>query len=193
MATTALAGALVAVVTAPPATADASTAVSLTTSSSSWQPALDDLLSAMQQAAAHDAALPYAPPDSTDTVMTMLQNTNYELLISGLSRVTELFNGVFFQSPEVVAGDAANPRQYFDFFTPDIYYHVTAGLAPGATYALTGTLGGATEHFSISTEAITAGTAQTKDTLELGDGLTVNPNGTFTVYIGPTEPSGAVN
>jgi hypothetical protein len=33
-----------------------------------------------------------------------------------LSRVTELFNGVFFQSPEAVAGDAADSRQYFQFF-----------------------------------------------------------------------------
>jgi hypothetical protein len=35
---------------------------------------------------------------------------------SRLSRVTELFNGVFFQSPEAVAGDAADSRQYFQFF-----------------------------------------------------------------------------
>lgn len=125
--------------------------------------------------------------------MTILQNTNYQLLMAGISRVTELVNGWFFQSPEVVAGDAANPRQYFDFFTPGIYYHVTAGLAPGATYLLTGQLGGATEHFSISTEAITAATAQTKDTLELGDNLVVNPGGSFTVVIGPTDVGGAVN
>jgi hypothetical protein len=52
---------------------------------------------------------------------------------------------------------------------------------------------GETEDLSISSEAITAGTAQTEATLELGSNLVVNPNGTFTVYIGPTEPSGAVN
>jgi hypothetical protein len=190
IATTALAGVLLMVITAPQATADTSAADS---SSSSLQPAIDNLIDAMQQAVAQDSALPFATPDSDAMLLPDLQNTNYELLMSGLSRVTELFNGVFFQSPEVVAGDAADSRQYFDFFTPDIYYDVTAGLAPGATYELTGTLGGGTEELSISSEAITAGTAQTEATLELGDNLVVNPNGTFTVYIGPTEPSGAVN
>jgi hypothetical protein len=193
IATTALAGALLMMITAPRATADTSAADLLTSSSSSLQPAIDNLLDAMQQAVALDSALPFATPDSDAMLLPDLQNTNYELLMSGLSRVTELFTGVFFQSPEVVAGDAADSRQYFDFFTPDIYYDVTAGLAPGATYELTGTLGGGTEDLSISSEAITAGTAQTEATLELGSNLVVNPNGTFTVYIGPTEPSGAVN
>ena len=99
----------------------------------------------MQQAVTYDASLPFATPDSDAMLLTGLQNTNYELLSAGLSRVTELFNGVFFQSPEVVAGDAADSRQYFQFFTPDIYYHATAGLAPGATYELTGTVGKGTE------------------------------------------------
>jgi hypothetical protein len=187
IATTALAGALSMMITAPQAAADVSAA------DSSLQPAINNLLNAMQLAVTQDEALPFATPDSDAMLLPDLQNTNYELLMSGLSRVTELFNGVFFQSPEVVAGDAADSRQFFDFFTPDIYYDVTAGLAPGATYELTGTLGGGTEEFSISSEAITGGTAQTEATLELGDNLVVNPNGTFTVYIGPSEPSGAVN
>jgi hypothetical protein len=194
IATTALAGALAMVITASRATADESAAVtSPSGSSESFQPALDHLLQAMQQAVAYDSALPFATPASDATLMTTLQDTNYELLMAGLSRATELFDGWFFQSPEVVAGDAANPRQYFDFFTPDIYYSVTAGLAPGATYELTGTVGGGTEGLSISSEAITGGAVQTQSSLQLGDNLVVNPNGTFTVDIGPIEPSGAVN
>ncbi|PQM49137.1 hypothetical protein C1Y40_00635 [Mycobacterium talmoniae] len=167
--------------------------IRLTADDASWQPALDQLLDAMQQAVAQDSALPFATPDSAATLMTSLQNTNYELLMAGISRVTELFNGWFFQSPEVVGGDAADPRQYFQFFTPDIYYHATAGLAPGATYELTGTVGGGTEALAIATEEITGSTAVSKSSLELGHNLVVNPNGTFTVYIGPTDPSGAVN
>lgn len=163
------------------------------TAGDSFQPALDQLLNVMQQAVAYDSSLPFATPESDATLMTGLQNTNYELLSAGLSRVTELFNGVFFQSPEAVAGDAANPRQYFQFFTPDIYYHATAGLAPGATYELTGTVGGGTEGLAIATEAITGSTAVSKSVLELDHNLVVNPDGTYTVYIGPTEPSGAVN
>ena len=167
--------------------------VTLTSVSAGVQQAIDSLLAVMQQAAANDAALPFATPDGVAMLMTGLQNTNYELLMAGVSRVTELFDGWFFQSPEVMAGDAANPRQYFQFFTPDIYYHATAGLAPGATYELTGTLGGGTEAFAIATEQITGSQAVSKESLELGSNLVVNPDGTFTVYIGPTAPSGAVN
>lgn len=167
--------------------------VRLTAGDDSFQPALDQLLNVMQQAVAYDSSLPFATPESNAMLLTGLQNTNYELLSAGLSRVTELFNGVFFQSPEAVAGDAANPRQYFQFFTPDIYYHATAGLAPGATYELTGTVGGGTEGLAIATEAITGSTAVSKSVLELDHNLVVNPDGTYTVYIGPTEPSGAVN
>src|ERR1700728_35972 len=167
MTTTALAGALSVVMAAPHAAADPS----------SYQPALDQLLDAMQQAANYDAALPFATPDSDAMLMTGLQNTNYELLSAGLSRVTELFNGVFFQSPEAVAGDAADSRQYFQFFTPDIYYHATAGLAPAATYELTRTLGKGTQALAIATEAITGSTAVSKESLELDHGLVVNPDG----------------
>jgi hypothetical protein len=183
MAATGLAGALILTMTAPRATAD----------TPAYQPALDQLLEAMQQAVTYDSSLPFATPDSDAMLMTGLQDTNYELLSAGLSRVTELFDGVFFQSPEVVAGDAADSRQYFQFFTPDIYYHATAGLAPGATYELTGTVGKGTEALAIATEAITGSTAVSKESLELDHGLVVNPDGTFTIDIGPTEPSGAVN
>jgi len=182
LATTALAGAVTMAITAPPAQADPA-----------YQPALDQLLEAIQQAAAHDAGLPFATAGSDAMLMTDLQNTDYELLSAGLSRVTELFNGVFFQSPEAVATDAADSRQYFQFFTPDIYYHTTAGLAPGATYELTGTVGKGTEALAIATESVTGSTAVSKQSLELDHGLVVNPNGTFTVDIGPTEPTGAVN
>ncbi len=189
----ALAGAgVIAASPAPPSPAHIFS-IRLADSSSSFQPALDQLLDAMQQAVAYDSALLFATPDGDATLLTDLQDTNYELLSAGLSRVTELFNGVFFQSPEAVAGDAADPRQYFQFFTPDIYYHATAGLAPDATYELTGTVGGGTEALAIATEAVTGSTAVSESSLELGHNLVVNPDGTFTVDIGPTEPSGAVN
>jgi hypothetical protein len=183
IAAAACAGAVVMAAAAPHATAD----------SASYQPALDQLLDAMQQAVAYDSGLPFATADSDTMLLTGLQNTNYELLSAGLSRVTELFNGVFFQSPEAVATDAADSRQYFQFFTPDIYYHATAGLAPGATYELTGTVGKGTEALAIATEAITGSTAVSKESLELDHNLVVNPDGTFTVDIGPIEPTGAVN
>lgn len=187
----AVGGALSMVMGTPLGTAGGSApAVTLT---AGYQQALDALLDAMKQAQAYDLSLPYASPGDADTLMTMLRNTNYQLITTGLSRVTELFNGVFFQSPEVVAGNVADSRQYFDYFTPDINYHVTAGLAPGATYVLTGTLGGATEHMSISTMAVTGATAHTIEDLELNHGLVVDDKGNFTIYIGPEAPAGAVN
>ncbi|UVO11132.1 hypothetical protein NM962_14120 [Mycobacterium sp. SVM_VP21] len=176
-----------------PAPLTRSMPVALASVSAGVQQAIDDLLAVMQQAATNDAALPFATPDGVAMLMTGLQDTNYELLMAGISRVTELFDGWFFQSPEVIAGDAADPRQYFQFFTPDIYYHATAGLAPGATYEVTGTLGGGTEAFAIATEQITGSQAVSKESLELGSNLVVNPDGTFTVYVGPNAPSGAVN
>lgn len=163
------------------------------TATDGFQPAIDALLEVMRQTVEYDMALPYAIPGSEDNVMEMVRNTNYQLLSAGLSRVTNLFNGVFFQSPEVIAGNATEPRQYFDFFTPDIYYRVTAGLAPGATYVLHGTIGDGTEHFAISTQAVTGGTAQAIQDLELNEGLVLNPDGSFTVYIGPEAPAGALN
>lgn len=176
-----------------PAPLTRSMPMALASVSAGVQQAIDDLLAVMQQAATNDAALPFATPDGVAMLMTGLQDTNYELLMAGISRVTELFDGWFFQSPEVIAGDAADPRQYFQFFTPDIYYHATAGLAPGATYEVTGTLGGGTEAFAIATEQITGSQAVSKESLELGSNLVVNPDGTFTVYVGPNAPSGAVN
>ena len=173
--------ATMAAITIQPAPVARSIPVALTAVSAAVQQAIDDLLAVMHQAAADDAALPFATPDGVAMLMTGLQNTNYELLMAGVSRVTELFDGWFFQSPEVIAGDAADPRQYFQFFTPDIYYHATAGLAPGATYELTGTLGGGTEAFAVATEQITGSQAVSKESLELGSNLVVNPDGTFTV------------
>lgn len=193
IAAAALGSALSMVVGSPaPATAGIAPAVALT-ATSGFQPAIDALIAEMQRLVDLNMTLPYAMPGSEDNLMLMLQNTNYQLLSAGLSRVTQLFNGVFFQSPEVIAGNATDSRQYFDFFTPDIYYRVNAGLAPGATYVLHGTLGGGTDHFAISTQAITGGTAQAIEDLELGKGLVLNPDGTFTVYIGPEAPAGAVN
>ncbi|MEB3022834.1 hypothetical protein [[Mycobacterium] crassicus] len=191
IAAAAVGSALSMVVGAPLGTAGSTApAVTLT---AGYQQALDALLDAMKQAQAYDLSLPYASPGDADTLMAMIQNTNYQLITTGLSRVTELFNGVFFQSPEVVAGNVADSRQFFDYFTPDINYHVTAGLAPGATYVLTGTLGGATEHMSISTMAVTGATAHTIEDLELNHGLVVDAKGNFTIYIGPEAPAGAVN
>ncbi|MDQ1749765.1 MAG: hypothetical protein QOE71_821, partial [Pseudonocardiales bacterium] len=73
VATTALAGELSVAMTVPHASAD-----------SSYQPALDQLLDVMQQAANYDSALPFATPDSDAMLLTGLQNTNYELLSAGL-------------------------------------------------------------------------------------------------------------
>ncbi|WP_237160387.1 DUF1214 domain-containing protein [Mycolicibacter engbaekii] len=193
MAAAAVGTALSLVVGAPQAHATAASPAVALTATDGFQPAIDALLEVMRQTVEYDMALPYAIPGSEDNVMEMIRNTNYQLLSAGLSRVTNLFNGVFFQSPEVIAGNATEPRQYFDFFTPDIYYRVTAGLAPGATYVLHGTVGDGTEHFAISTQAVTGGTAQAIEDLELNEGLVLNPDGSFTVYIGPEAPAGALN
>jgi hypothetical protein len=123
---TTMAGALVMLIAAPQATT--ARPVELVNTSSSLQATIDQILAEMQQAEAYDSGLPFATPASNAMLPTILQNQNYELLTSILSRVKP---GLFFQSPEQVAADAADPRQYFGYFTPDIYYYVTAGLDPG--------------------------------------------------------------
>lgn len=78
MTTTALAGALLMAITASPATAD----------TSALQPAIDNLLEAMQQAVVLDPALPFATPDSDATLLTDLQHTNENMseLVSATPR-----------------------------------------------------------------------------------------------------------
>lgn len=187
LSTAMMAGAAAMLLTAPPSSADTPTAAS------SLDPVIDQILANMQQVVTTDEALPFATASSDATLLTSVQNTNYELLMSLVSADTLGVSG-FFQSPEAVAGDAANSREFFQFFTPDIYYRVAAGLDPQSTYQLTGTVGGGTEGLSISLEQLGSGSASAADSsLQLDSNLVVNPDGTFTVDIGPTEPSGAVN
>jgi hypothetical protein len=63
MAATSLPGAVLMMIGAPHAAADTSATDLVSSSSSSYQPALDQLLDAMQQAVAYDSALPFATPD----------------------------------------------------------------------------------------------------------------------------------
>ena len=86
MAATSLPGAVLMMIGAPHAAADTSAADLVSSSSSSYQPALDQLLDAMQQAVAYDSAL-----------LTGLQNTNYELLSAGLG---SLLDETVFSTPQ---------------------------------------------------------------------------------------------
>ena len=55
------------------------------------------LLDAMRQAVAYDSALPFATPDSDASLLTDLQNTNYELLSAGLG---SLLDETVFSTPQ---------------------------------------------------------------------------------------------
>ena len=97
MAATSLPGAVLMMIGAPHAAADTSATDLVSSSSSSYQPALDQLLDAMQQAVAYDSALPFATPDSDASLLTDLQNTNYELLSAGLG---SLLDETVFSTPQ---------------------------------------------------------------------------------------------
>lgn len=191
--TTALTGALAVVVTAPSACAEATTAsVALTSVDSSLQPVIDQILANMQQAQNGFEALPFATPDSNATLLGSLQATNYEILMAaGFSQVTH--GQVFFQVPEVTAGDSAAYRPYFQFFTPDIYYRTAGGFDPNATYELTGSVGQGTGGMALMPIIVGDSSAEGGGALELDSSLSVNPDGTFTVFIGPEKPDDAVN
>ena len=77
MAATSLPGAVLMMIGAPHAAADTSAADLVSSSSSSYQPALDQLLDAMQQAVAYDSALPFATPDSDASLLTDLVMAQY--------------------------------------------------------------------------------------------------------------------
>ena len=60
------------------------------------------LLDAMQQAVAYASALPFATPDSDASLLTDLQNTNYELLSAGLGSLLD--ETVFDPNTGIIAG-----------------------------------------------------------------------------------------
>ncbi|WP_133164948.1 hypothetical protein [Mycolicibacter virginiensis] len=192
LATTALTGALVLGVTAQQAAPVATLPVALVSADSSLQPVIDQILANMQLAQQGFEALPFATPDSNAMLLASLQATNFQLLMSsGLSQLTH--GQVFVQVPEVTAGDSAAYRPYFQFYTPDIYYRTAQGFDPNATYELTGTVGKGTGGMALMPITVGGSSAEGGGALELGSGLTVNPDGTFTVFIGPERPDGAVN
>jgi hypothetical protein len=152
--------------------------------------AVNEMRDAMQQAQDYDSGLDFAAPGSIAMLPDALRGTNHELLINTL---TLLLGNTLYQAPEQTAGDAADPHQHFQFYTPDIYYYAKPGLDPGATYQMTGTIGDGTGHFTISGGDISSGSSETHHYLELGDNLDVNKDGTYTVDIGPTDSGDAKN
>lgn len=199
LASSAMAGAIAVVINAPQAAADGSDAQLVSASATSLQPVIDQILSEQQAAIASDSALPFSTPDNIAQLPTIVQNTNYELLEILLSQANNTSNfGILFNTPEVVAGDAADPRQFMGFYDADSFYPVVEGLNPNASYEITGTVGAGSGAFSITENAAVLGGPNgfqsiPGPTLQIDHNLTVNPDGTFTVFIGPTEPSGAVN
>lgn len=176
-ASTAIGGALVMVFSAPVASA----------TDGSLQPVIDQILEEMQAAVTADRGLAFATP-ANDAMLTVgEQNSEFEELTTLLGHVTS--STFMAQLPEVVAGDAANSRLMFAGDNPDTFYSI-GDLASGATYVLTGKVGAGTANLAINpystSFALGSGPA-------LDHGLVVNPDGTFTIDIGPTEPSGAVN
>ena len=194
IATTVLTGSVTMTITGSPARAGFARSILLTAgaeaSASSLEQAIELVLDATKRATDYNAGRPFATDSGIATLPKVMSNNNFELMVAGLSGQ---INNVFFRYPELVAGDAAEPRQLFQFFNPDFDYSVKANLDPHATYQLTGTLGHGTEHLAISAGPISEQSATTSQYLESGSTLVVNPDGTYTVTIGPTAPPGDVN
>lgn len=179
IAVTAIGGALVMVFSAPVASADGS-----------LEPTIDQILADMQAAVTADSALPYATPANDAMLPAGLQNAEFELMMQFLGSQTS--SNVPIQLPEQVAGDAANVRQMFAFDNPDTYYTYEP-LTQGASYVLTGDVGAGSGDLAINDYSSSGASVGIGPGLELNNGLVVNPDGSFSVDIGPTEPSGAVN
>ncbi|MEB3069220.1 hypothetical protein [[Mycobacterium] vasticus] len=193
MATTAMAGALTVVVAGPQPSAHLTNSVLLASAESPLQPVVDQILSEMQAAMAKDSALPYATSDNNAQLPTFMQNLEFELLEILLQQASGTNQGITYTTPEAVAGDATDPRAYPGFFNADTIYSVPIHLDPDATYQITGTVGQGTGDLVFTANASGFGSAVPGPSLELDHGLVVNPDGSFTIDIGPTKPSGAVN
>lgn len=109
LATSTMAGALV--VVAPQAMANASTPVALTSTSNPLQPVIDAVLAEMQKAVDYDTAWQYSSPDSIAQLPAIIQNTEFQLLQLMLAMTMGASQGILYQTPEVMAGAAADPRQ----------------------------------------------------------------------------------
>lgn len=66
-------------------------------------------------------------------------------------------------------------------------------LDPGSSYELTGTVGKGTGDLVFTLNASTFGSSIPGESLQLDHSLVVNPDGTFTIYLGPTDPGDAMN
>jgi hypothetical protein len=170
------------------------TPVILASTGEALQPVIDAIVDQTQQAVQDDSELPYATEDANASLPTLLQNTNFELLQVLLgTAANESHFGITFTTPEQIATDAANPREYLGFFNADTFYPEVVDIDPDATYQLSGTVGKGTGDLSMTTSASSFGSADPIDSLELDHGLNVHSDGSFTVDIGPTEPSDSEN
>jgi hypothetical protein len=195
MATAVMAGAFVMAATAPQATApqataDASTPVTLATSSSSLQSAIDQLLAAEQAAAAQDSAVPFATPGNMALLPGALRNLEFQQLM--LATHSLFPSNPFLNLYGVTSQNAADTRQFTELDTDGHFYWITNALDPDASYVVSGNFNNATSTQLLLDNIGARGSTQI-GILESGQGLVINPDGTYTVDIGPTEPSGAVN
>jgi len=186
IATTAAAGALAMAIAAPHAAAEIPAEAP-----SSLQSTIDQLLDAMQAAAAADSALPFASPQNNELLPDLMQNLVLQQLLLALH--AQHPDGLFSQIPDVMNGAASNVRQWALLNNPDVFYNITQGLDPDASYVISGTFSEGSAQLSVNTNAIGATGSTTIGSLELESGLKINPDGTFTISVAPEKPDGAVN
>lgn len=133
--TTATAGALMMSLAAPHAIADSG--------SSELQPTIDQILANMQQAVAYDEALPNATEKATRCCLRVCRTWN-TCSSWNCSRSKAEGSPFINNVPEMVAGDAADSREYMGAFNPDNFPYTLVDLDPNAIYTVTGTVGAGT-------------------------------------------------
>ncbi len=188
-ATATLAGALTMAATAPSAAADASTPVTLS-SSDSLQPVIDQVLAATQQAAAMDATLPFATPNNLALLPDVLQAMQFHSLMQTLHSLYP--SQPLYLIPGDITQNAAPVRAFPFLYTPQNFYWTSNTLDPNATWVLTGDYNEESAKLLINLSAQTVSGQETLGSLTQ-DNVVVNADGTYTVYISPTKPDGALN
>lgn len=185
MATSAAAGALAMAIAAPHAAAAASTEAA-----GSLQSTIDQLLAEMQAAATKDATVPFATPGNLELLPSALQSLLFQQLMMYTHDMypTDPFLNEF----GMTTTPASNTRLFTELPTPGNFYWISEGLDPNATYTISGDFNDA-KNIQFLVYDITPTGSNQLGILMSGQNMVINPDGTYTVYVGPTQPEGAVN
>lgn len=163
------------------------------TPNDSLQPTIDALLQQMQIAVATDLAYPWTNIDPTPAneamLPTIIQTKEYQDLLTLLQQQSSFPYAT--RLPEMTAGPMSDSRGYLGANNPDNIYAFQT-IDPDGTYVITLDPGPGTVDFNLSIVGVSLTAPAAYANLNIDD-LEPNDDGTYTIYVSPQRPEGAVN